>query len=82
MSGSGANGRLCIAGTVAGVNFSTRTNTCGGFSGDRVNRSLTVFLNLRATNQIYICQHIGAGEPREASTGALDAAIDFCILER
>ena len=34
---------------------------CGRIFGVRLNRSLTVFLNPRATNQIYIRRSIGAG---------------------
>lgn len=44
-----------------GGKFSRPYEYCGCFSGFRLNRSLTVFLNLPATSQIYICNRIGAG---------------------
>src|SRR5262245_48386998 len=40
-----------------------RRARCAWLFGDRLNRSLTVFLNRQATNQIYSCPRIGAEEP-------------------
>ena len=41
--------------------FSAPYEYCGGLFGVHLNRSLTLFLNLWATNQIYIRPRIGTG---------------------
>jgi hypothetical protein len=41
--------------------FSAPYEYCGRLFGVRLNRSLTLFFNLRATNQIYIRPRIGTG---------------------
>ena len=68
---------------------------CGRISTLRLNRLLTLFLNLQATNQIYICRCIGAVRTRGASTGVLEmrrliaeflqdesgaTAIEYCLI--
>ena len=46
--------------------FSAPYEYCGRLSGVHLNRPLTLFLNLWATNQIYIRPVLVRGEPRRA----------------